>query len=164
MIQNDCRWTIIIVPKQNPATICFKSEIYLFLVLSWQMSLLVRMQQEGFNSQLCSKCLTPLAAALLSVFLTFGVESETHGNIARCCWEPWSGAAVRGVCLCLPTFSSHARSSFECALPSERPSRRLWMMNPHALLLLLKCVWQFLCHCYIDSIPPTRIPAPAQLF
>lgn len=37
------------------------------------------------------------------------------------------GAAVCGVCLCLPTFSSHASGSFERALLSESRSRQLWM-------------------------------------
>lgn len=102
------------------------------------MSLVARMQQEGF----LTLRFTPLAAALLCVVLTFGVESETHGNIACCCWEPWRGAAVCGVCLCLPTFSSHTNGSFERTLPLERPGGRLWMIaTPHpSHHFLLKCV------------------------
>lgn len=147
--------------KKNPATICFRSEICRFLVLSRQMSLVARMQQEGF----LTLRFTPLAAALLCVVLTFGVESETHGNIACCCWEPWRGAAVCGVCLCLPTFSSHTNGSFERTLPLERPGGRLWMIaTPHpSHHFLLKCVCVeislALLHGFYAHSPPTHIQA-----
>lgn len=62
---------------------------------------LVSMLGEGFNSQLCSICIAPLAAALLCVVLTSEVESETHGNIARCCWEPWREGQLCVGCACV---------------------------------------------------------------
>lgn len=93
--------------------------------------LFVRMEEEGFNSQHCSMCITPLAAAQLSVLLTLGVESETHSNTTCWCREPRRGAAVCvcGACLCLPTSSSHASGSFikktEQAALNDCPSRGL---------------------------------------